>query len=670
MTPCENCSNCGAHNSPTPPVVAPPQKGKIIIVGNLNVGKTTLFSHLTGSEGNPANVPGSTVSLQAARIRRSELVLYDTPGTYSVFSKNDDEVASRDALLMQLNPDEFLGILLIADAKNLKRSLALCLQYLEYGLPMLMVINMIDEAAPRGIQIDTAKLSEILGLDVCTTVAPEGLGVSEIYSLIPLMKIPKKILTYPHRIEQFIELTEKLLQTSSISPRILGVLLLANDRGVEGYIKREFGPGMLGQLKDLAEDFRRDDQEQLTMTLVNFYLKKSEQIIGTVVTLEPPPAHPFARTLGDWCSQPSTGIPIALVILFAMYLIVGTFGATYLVDLINNTLFQGLLIPLVVKFVQPIPSVFIRDLIVDPAYGVLPTGVFLAIGIVAPVMFCFYTAFGLLEDSGYLPRLSILLDRIFRMMGLNGKGVVPLVMGFSCVTMAILTTRILDTKKEKYIASFLLFLCAPCAPMIAVMLTILDKMPKFATIAVFGLILLQMFVAGFLANKLLPGSRAPLLLEIPVMRIPKPLLLLKSATRKTYFFMKEAVPVFILASVVVFLFQRVGGLKALEDFLKPLTSTLLGLPENSVQVFIKTIVRRESGATELLNLSSGYTNLQLVVSLLVMTFMIPCLNATLALYKERGGKVALAIAGGVMVWAVALGGVVNHLCHWLGITFS
>jgi len=161
-------------------------------------------------------------------------------------------------------------------------------------------------------------------------------------------------------------------------------------------------------------------------------------------------------------------------------------------------------------------------MIIDPNFGILPAGVFLALGLVLPVLFCFYIAFGLLEDSGYLSRLSILLDKVFQKMGLNGKGVIPLVMGFSCVTMAILTTRMLDTNKEKNIATFLLILGMPCAPLLAVMFVILGKMPISASITVFGIIFTQIFVAGILANKILPGRRSPLLMVVPSMRLPKP----------------------------------------------------------------------------------------------------------------------------------------------------
>ncbi|MCK5009728.1 MAG: ferrous iron transporter B, partial [Deltaproteobacteria bacterium] len=315
-------------------------------------------------------------------------------------------------------------------------------------------------------------------------------------------------------------------------------------------------------------------------------------------------------------------------------------------------------------------SSFIRDMLIDPSFGVLPTGIFLALGLVLPVIFCFYIAFGFLQDSGYLPRISLLLDKVFQKMGLNGKGVVPLLMGFSCITMAILTTRILNTEKEKNIASFLVFLALPCAPLLSVMLIILKKMPVSASFTVFGLIFSQLLIAGFLANKVLPGVRSPLFLEIPPMRLPDPLQVLKMSASKTYFFMKEALPVFIFASAGVFLFQRAGGLEILERETGPLISNLMGLPEKSIQVFIKTMIRRECGAAELQHLSGMYSNLQLVVNLVVMTFVVPCVNAIIVLFKERGLRAAAAILVAVMIYAALLGSIVNHACRFLGITFA
>ena len=427
---------------------------------------------------------------------------------------------------------------------------------------------------------------------------------------------------------------------------------------------------MLSQLQEMAKQHRQEDSTDLEIVLGNQYHKEAARITSCVQVVEPTTKNPFILKFGDWCTALSTGVPIAIAVLALMYFFVGSFGATYLVDSINGYIFEGFIIPWATRLVEPIPNAFLRDMIIDPDFGVLPTGIFLALGLVAPVIFCFYIAFGILEDSGYLPRISVLMNRVFQIIGLNGKGVIPLVMGFSCVTMALLTTRVLNTDKEKNITSFLLFLCLPCAPLFAVMLIILDKMPISATITVFGLIFLQIIVAGFLANKIMPGERTPMLLEIPPMRIPKMKAVVKMSALKTFFFMKEAVPIFIYASVAVFIFQRIGGLDMLEDTAGPLIGKLMGLPEKSIQVFIKTLIRRESGATELQHLSGSYTNLQMVVNLLVMTFMAPCINAIIVLFKERGGRVATTILVAVVAYAVILGSVVNYSCHTLGITFT
>jgi ferrous iron transport protein B len=485
------------------------------------------------------------VSLTAGKIKSLKATAYDTPGIYSIFSANEDEMVSRDLLLPQKSFNPINSILLVADAKNMKRSIAIAMQYAEYGLPMLMDINMIDESASRGIDINFEKLSDILGIDVCTSIAREGIGVKKILTKLKAPRKANKLINYPDWVNSFLEIIGKLCRDADISPRVIGLLLLAGDRSIEKYLSKKFGPDLLEELKDLAADYRKGGSETFRALLVNLYNKKAEQIVKEVQEVEPPRKNPLLVTFGDWCTQLHTGIPIALGILILIYLFVGSFGATYLVDTINGVIFEGYLIPWATKILEPIPSQFLRDMFIDPDFGILPTGVFLALGLVMPVLFCFYLVFGILESSGYLPRLSMLLDKVFKKMGLNGKGVIPLVMGFSCVTMAILTTRLLDTKKEKNIATFLLLLGMPCAPLIAVMFVILDKMPFSATLTIFGIIFTQTFIAGFVANKILPGQGSPLIFEIPPMRLPKPGQVIKSAAHKTYFFIQN-----------IFLYQR------------------------------------------------------------------------------------------------------------------
>ncbi len=647
-----------------------PRGYRLTLIGNMNVGKTSIFSQISTRKVKPINIPGSTVTINQASLQGDKGLVFDTPGIISIFSENEDERAAREVILSKKFAEGITGIILVADAKNLKRSLAIALQYGEFGLPMLFNINMEDEAVSRGIEINTAKLSTLLGLDVSKTIAPVGLGIKEMVANFAEMRPLSYSFSYPPAIETFLDEVEGILRSNRISSRALGLLFLHGDHGAKIYVEENHGSGAVTKILTLVKQFYDDNPNHSRHLLTEFYNTLASKIAEEVQQIEPPSKSSLLAKVGDMCTAFSTGIPIACVILVAMYFFIGEFGATFLVDMLNSSVFEGFLFPLVSQFTDRLPSQFMRDMIMDPDFGILPTGVFLAMGLVLPVIFCFYITFGILEDSGYLPRISILLDNIFEKLGLNGKGVIPLVMGFSCVTMALLTTRVLNTEKEKNIASFLLYLCLPCAPLIAVMLIILEKMPISATFAVFGIIVSQMLIAGYLANKILPGSRSPLFLEIPPMRLPKPIAVLKMASAKTYFFMLEALPVFILASLGVFLFQRIGGLSLLEHTLGPVIHNIMGLPEKSVQVFIKTMIRRESGATELEHIRYLYTNLQLVVNLLVMTFVAPCINSFIVLFKERGVKSGLIINITVFVYAILVGSIVNHICLYFGVTFS
>ena len=642
----------------------------IAIVGNMNVGKTCLFNALCGSNTNSINMSGSTVSVEYGAIRGTDFQALDTPGIYSIFSSNEEERICRDVLLPGNTDGEIKGIIVVADAKNMRRSIAIALQFAEYGLPMLLVINMIDEASSRGITINTARLSEQLGIDVCSTVAREGIGVRTVTAALRRMRVPNRLVTFPSPVETFLKSMKKMLISAQHHPRALGLLLLDHDRTTQDCIKRRFGSDMFKRLTALGASCAPEGRLPFNINMTNLYNRQADRIAKDVVSVEPPTKNSIIVTLGSLCTNLSTGIPIALIVLTLTYLFVGTFGATYLVDTINSKIFINFLLPLCERLVAPVPYPFLRDMLIDPEFGLLPSGVFLALGLVLPVLLCFYIAFGFLEDSGYLPRFSLLLNNIFKKMGLNGKGVIPLVMGYSCITMAILTTRILDTKKERNIATMLLLLGTPCAPLLAVMLIVLDRMPFSATLTVFGIIFAQTFTAGWILNKILPGRAATLLMEIPPLRIPKPLPVFKMAFVKTFHFMKEAVPVFILASLVVFIVERMGGLAKLEMLASPLVHDFMGLPEKSVQVFIKTVIRRESGAAELLHIKSSYTNVQMVLNLLIMAFLLPCINAAIVVIKERGTATAAVMLSSVMLYALLLGGALHFLFLWLGITFS
>jgi len=209
-----------------------------------------------------------------------------------MFAGNADEMVARDILLPQKAFSPISTILLVADAKNMKRSIAIAMQYAEYGLPMLMDINMIDEAASRGIEINFARLSDILGIDVTTSIAPEGIGIRKILTKLKSQKLAKKLINYPDWVNNFLDIIEKLCKDSDISPRVIGLLLLAGDRSIEKHLSKEFGPELLEELKDLADDYRKGESETFRALLVNLYNKKAEQTVKEIQEIEPPRKKP------------------------------------------------------------------------------------------------------------------------------------------------------------------------------------------------------------------------------------------------------------------------------------------------------------------------------------------------------------------------------------------
>lgn len=661
----------------------------VLLLGNLQTGKTTLFNRLCGDRSREIDIPDSAFTLvqgemtsgargwglsallsrREARREGESRLAFDTPGTSTLFPQTDEELVLRDALL-HLLPDV---LLLVADAKNVRRSLALAIHASELGLPMVLAVNMSDEASRQGIGVDTELLAEKLGIDVVATTAVEDEGTDEIRRCLEAPRVPHRQLEPPEPIAKRLAAIESLLgevaEELPLSAAGMALLLLAGDRAARELIERLLDEDVLGRISEEIDGWQSTLHVPPEVILTDLIYDVAEKMSDDVVRKRP--GHPaYSDTFGQLATHPFWGVIIAAVVVTLMYFFVGDLGATRVVDALNGHLFERILLPLSAQAVSHIPWEFVRDAIMDPDFGLLPTGLFLAFGIVLPVLFFFFLAFGLLQSSGYLARLSVLLDRVFRRIGLNGKGVMPLVMGFSCVTMALITTRMLESRKERIIASFLLLLGFPCAPLLGVMLVVLGDMPVSATLTVFGVLLVQVIVAGMLANKLVPGLSPDFIMVMPPMRWPRLGHVLRQTVGQTYEFMKEALPLFLLASLVLFVFDQIGGLALLEEGTRPLTQGLLGLPDQAVQVFIKTMIRRENGAAELARVEDSFTNLQLVVTLVVMALILPCVNSFIVLIKERGVKIALIIVGIIMIYAIVVGAALSQFCLLMGIDFT
>ncbi|MFC1670001.1 FeoB small GTPase domain-containing protein [Spirochaetota bacterium] len=634
-----------------------------MLLGNINTGKSTIFNKLSSKNVREGNYSGTTVSISSSMIPVDDknVWLIDTPGADTIYGENEDEIISKKMIF-----DSIAGnIVFVADAKSMKRSLALFFHYLEYDLPSIFNINMMDEALIHNIDINVDKLSQILGIEINTSVAIEGDGISSLKKKLSKAKKVKAPIKYPEFINNYFHQAAQILKGQSVSRGILLSLVLDDKPGWE-YVKIKCGNTIFSQLQELVlqavKNSRNYTNKRMDILLLDLYMDEADRVYNETVKEIPGKKLPFADKFGMWSRNLSTGIPIAIVIIFFMFLFVGKFGAEFLVGLIEGELFLKIIIPFFKKICVLVPYKIFSRLIVGE-FGLLSVGLSLAIGIVMPVLLTFYFFFGIIENSGYLPRLAILLNRMSKIIGISGKGILPLIMGFSCTTMAILTTRALDTDKEKNIATFLLVQGIPCAPLLSVMLVLLAVMPLWTYFFLFGIIVLKLFLTGYLVNKIFRGREPDFIMQVPPLRIPKLKGILINSFRRTFLFLKEAIPVFLIATFAVFILDEVGGLDAIESAAEPVISGFIGLPKESVNVLLMSFIRREAGVALLTEfVKKGlFSNIQIIVNLLLISFLIPCINAIIVMFKERGAKVATSICIFVVVYAVLLGAGVNRL---------
>jgi ferrous iron transport protein B len=375
----------------------------------------------------------------------------------------------------------------------------------------------------------------------------------------------------------------------------------------------------------------------------------------------------FARRLGRLCVHPAWGWPILLLVLLALYEIVGVFGAGTLVGLLEDGLFGRLIHPWTRAAFAHVPSLLVRDLFVGP-YGLVSMGLSYGLAIVLPIVATFFLAFGVLEDSGYLPRLAVMSDRLFRVMGLNGKAVLPMVLGLGCDTMATMTTRILATRKERLLATLLLALGVPCSAQLGVILAMLAAVPVSAGLVWLGVVAAVMVAVGFLGNRLLPGARGEFVVELPPLRVPLAANVLAKTVARVEWYLKEALPLFVLGTLLLFLLDRLGLLGGLVRAGEPLVVGVLGLPPRASEAFLIGFLRRDYGATRLFDMSrgGGLDTVQLVTAMVTITLFIPCVANVFIIARERGTRTALAMAAFIFPFAFAVGGLVRLLMLALG----
>jgi ferrous iron transport protein B len=376
--------------------------------------------------------------------------------------------------------------------------------------------------------------------------------------------------------------------------------------------------------------------------------------------------------LSRYCINPWTGVPILLIVLYVgLYQFVGKLGAGVLVDWLENTVFGAYLLPPVERFVTALlPGETWSSLFVGE-YGIITLGVRYAVAIVLPVVGTFFLFFSLLEDSGYFPRLALLIDRVFKRIGLNGRAVLPLVLGFGCDTMATMVTRILETRRERIIATMLLALAIPCSAQLGLFAGLLSSKSLTLLLAWAGVTLFEFLLVGTLAARLMPGQRPSFFMEVPPLRCPQ----LGNVLTKTYtrmqWYLREVFPLFVLASVLIWLGRITHVFELVIAGLTPLAQ-VLGFGEHSpriAEVFLFGFFRRDYSAAHLFDLDTAVvlTNQQLLVGAVTLTLFIPCIAQFLIMRREHGWPVAIGIALFTFFMAFTAGALLNLAMNVTGI---
>jgi len=560
-------------------------------MGNPNVGKSVVFSRLTGVKVIASNYPGTTVSYTRGfmKLGEEEAEVIDVPGAYTLEPASEAE----EIALKMLNTGDV--VINVVDATNLERNLNLTLQLLEKGTPVIVALNMWDDVGHRGIHIDLSRLEELLGVPVIPTVAITGQGIKELVESIPRASSP--------------------------------------------------------ELPPSGHDER--------WTTIGNIIDQVQQVTHR--------HHTWLERLEDASVRPFTGIIIALAVLVGTFLVVRFIGES-LIGYVFDPLFENLWTPVISGLSGLLGgSGFLHDVLIGSitagevnyieSFGLLTTGLYVPLAMVLPYIFSFYLILGLLEDIGYLPRLAILMDTIMHRLGLHGYAIIPTLLGLGCNVPAVLATRILESKRERFIAATLISIAVPCAALQAMVFGLVGERGGQYVAIVYGTLFIVWIVLGFILNRLVKGFSPELLIEIPPYRLPLWQTLLQKLWMRVRGFLREAIPIILAAVLVINILHALGVFDAIANFTAPVITGLLGLPKEAVVALVIGFLRKDVALGMLAPLA--LTSAQLVVGSVVLAMFFPCIATFVVLLRELGVTGMLKAAGIMVIVALSVGGLLN-----------
>lgn len=595
------------------------------IVGNPNVGKSVIFNNFTNTYTDVSNYPGTTV--EAICGRSGNFVFSDTPGTYGLSGFTEEERLARDIVLRS---DMVINVV---DATHLERDLFLTQHLIDAGLQIVVALNLMDEAEEQGIYINVEKLEEELGVPVIPTVAVNGDGMEKLLKLLCAARVGN--------------ITPGIMENLSYYKLPQRESLLVAEGDLDTANRNNCKPG---NRRDLFYRLRRDRVNGIVASVVREITVESS----------------MASRIGHIMLHPVTGIPMLLLTLFLIYQLIGVVVAQTLVGYTEEIVMGGMYQP----FIRNLLSGFISEQstiwsILAGKYGLFTMAVTYLFGLLLPLVMGFQLVLSILEDSGYLPRIAVLMDRILLGMGLNGQAVIPMILGFGCVTMATMSTRMLGSDREKFIAIVILAFTVPCSAQMAIITSMMAGLGFYYALA-YGLILFTIMVStGIILSRLLPGSPSGLWIDLPPVRLPRLSNVLKKTWIKSTDFVQEAVPLFAGGALFLSVLEITGGLEAIENLLVPVTVNLLGLPKEVAGGFIMGFIRREFGTAGLF--TTPMNPVQQFVALITVTFFVPCIATAMIIFKERGWKQGAAIWLSIFVLAFVVGGIVSKLISLINI---
>jgi ferrous iron transport protein B len=566
---------------------------RILLVGNPNVGKSALFSRLTGTHIIASNYPGTTVGFTKGYLKLGEeqAELIDVPGNYTLEpSSKAEEVA------VEMLKDGDL-VINVVNATNLERNLNLTLQLLERQTPVIVALNMWDDTRHRGINIDVAKLESILEVPVVPTVAVTGQGIRELIGRLPEAKVPENAHTYAGSDERWLRVGNIVGQVQSLSHR----------------------------------------------------------------------HHTWYENLEDASNHEVGGVLIALLVLVATFWFIRFVGEG-IIGYVADPLFEWLWTPLLVKLSLALGpgsfwhSVLIGNLIggeIDyfQSFGLLSTGLYIPLAAVLPYIVSFYLALGILEDVGYLPRLAVLMDTIMHRLGLHGYAIIPTVLGFGCNVPAVMATRILESRKQRFIAATLISIGVPCAALQAMIIGLVGQQGAVYVAMVYGSLFLAWVIIGLILNRSVKGFNPELLVEIPPYRLPPWRLIGQKLWLRVSGFIKEALPIVLGTVLVVNILYIFGLFDAIANIAFPVLSELWGLPKETIVALFVGFLRKDVAMGMLAPLA--LTAKQLVISSTVLAMYFPCVATFVILARELGARDVLKAVGIMIAAALIVGSLQN-----------